>query len=114
MCLQRVDKVTRKGTGIGYKVFTSDESYHTTFFVYGGRIKYNVWYHDKATERICINDKKSYPAGYHIFLSLRGAEKWLPGGKFRKVQYEDVVASGIQENHPVIVARKIYIMKGKV
>ena len=56
MCLKTVDKKTKKGTGIGYKAFESDLSHHFYFPYYGGRIKYEQWYQDRAKGGIFTSD----------------------------------------------------------
>ncbi len=115
MCLETVDEKTKNGEGYGYKVFVSDYSCHLRFPYYGGRIKYEQWYQDKAKGEVVTLFSTNYPKGYHIFQNAGDAKRW--GNKspnVRKVYYQAVVASGLQKSYPVIVARKIYIMKGKV
>ena len=61
----------------------------------------------------------SYGAGFHIFKSKKCAQWWMMEDEVVvRCKYNDIVASGLQwagEYHAnVIVARKIYIMKGEV
>jgi len=53
-----------------------------------------------------------YRTGFHIFLSLIGAIRWkghMNCLEIRKAKFDDVVATGIQNNHRCVVARKICI-----
>ena len=118
MCLNTVDAKTKKGTGVGYKVFVSDKWYHLSFQYCGGRINYDEWYKDKAEGNLyCFPGYGYYRKGYHIFTTLEGAKKWAGRSMYRpirKVEYRAVAASGTQQEHPVVVAREIYIHKGRV
>ena len=90
MCLDTLDVGINKGTGVGYKVFSVGESYHLYFPYYGGRIKTDFWYKDKAKGQIGSNlSIRCYPTGYHIFLTLEGAKAWAIGRceKIRRVEY---------------------------
>ena len=119
MCLEKVDKITKKGTGIGYKVFARDGV--------GGikptdseitRYKLNRWYKDKRTLPIKTRGNH-YPTGYHIFVNKEDA--LILNNEIRtarRVKYSDVVASGTQDTTKswgtrVIVARKMYIYPKK-
>ena len=113
MCLQIVDEKIKGGTGVGYKVFRTDERYHLSFENFGGRIKYNEWYQDKAN--LMIGSIQRYPTGYHIFTTLGGAKGWASQCEaIRRVDYKNVVASGTQGGYPIVVAREMYIHKGRV
>ena len=115
MCLQIVDEKIKGGTGVGYKVFLTDERYHLSFEYFGGRIKYNEWYQDKARGEIFPHFSNPYPKGYHIFTALEDAKNWCyPGEAIRRVDYKNVVASGTQGGYPIVVAREMYIHKGRV
>ena len=118
MCLSKVDKVTKEGNGVGYKVFANDGWGHIYPRCQGhNRYQYHRWYEDDNTND-CIYSPNQfmgrYPSGYHIFPAFEDAK----GGCFfrpsiRKVKYEKVVASGTQNRTPVIVARRIYIYPKK-
>ena len=119
MCLTVVDKKIRKGNGVGYKVFSIDRSYHLVFPYWGGRIKYDYWYVDKSRRLLRVSSDRDefYPAGYHIYPKLEDAqdyvEGWYGGWKLgiRRVEYQDVVASGREGSKLVIVAHKLLIHK---
>lgn len=60
------------------------------------------------------NDRK-YRVGWHIWLTLKGAENWKGKNKYkviRKVNFRKPVAYGWQCNKPVVVAKEMMILKG--
>jgi len=119
MCLSKVDKVIKEGTGEGYKVFKKDQSYHLTPQFNGSkRYGCDKWYEDSKKDDIDNLDMR-YPTGFHIFTSLISARQFRCSYEvIHKVKYEDVVASGIQlhclKALRIVVARRMYIFKGDV
>ena len=119
MCLDKLDKKTEKGTGVGWKVFGIDNSQDLIpIYLNRGHLKYNTWHEDKARGKIEAGYPRfSYPKGYHIFLKEGDTSSWGRTQPFcnypqvRKVEYENVVASGSQDGFPVVVARKMLIHK---
>lgn len=115
MCLDTIDEKTKKGSGVGYKRFGIDDSYHLRFPYQGGRPKLETWIGDKNSWDIIACDSNKYRTGFHIYRYLLEAKsKRLPAEKILKVKFKDVSASGTQGRQRIIVARKIYIMKGEV
>ena len=115
MCLKTVDKETKKGNGVGYKVFDIDEWYHIFPQCQGDtRYKYGIWCEDRNKEDIVLPEGSYYKAGYHIYTTYKDAEQ-LSGWEetVRRVEYQDVVASGVQNGVSVIVARKMLIHTAK-
>ena len=110
MCLDTVDRVTKKSRGYGYKAFFEKRE---------GEIRgvcpadftfpEEQWYTDPNTKTI---DGK-YPAGFHICRFKEHARSW-GGDTTRKVYYREVVASGDFLSEPVIVARQIWITKEEI
>lgn len=118
MCLAKVDPEPKTNRKSGYKVVIRCS---------GGEIRpeyrfddvcrYDVgkWMEDPVDFRIPWSDG-DYQTGFHIFLSLKGAIRWgvyLTGKEIRKVRFDDVVATGIQnldrKEYRCVVARKICI-----
>lgn len=120
MCLDTVYKeLTKKRTG--YKVMVNGKGYVKPIF-YGADLPKGKWSKDTRTDPISgspilsPSKRLEYPAGYHIYLSLRGARKFLDCPDSRetiiKVEFRDVVATGEQMSYgDVAVAREIYIPK---
>ena len=76
------------------------------------------WLNEKDYRSTCsapsyINNK-NYPFGWHIFLTLKGAEEWRRSDSqypIRKVQFKKPVAYGWQGNIPIVVAKEMMIPK---
>ena len=111
MCLETVDKKIKKGRGYGYKDFLTigDDLGPLTTHGKGSRFPEGVWITDTNEGKV----GGRYPKGFHLFTSKRSKNMLITQAR-RKVYYEDVVASGKDSGNNVIVARKMYIMKGKV
>ena len=58
------------------------------------------------------DDYKNYKAGFHIFPS-RNAAREFGYGVIRKVKFKEVITTGIQNEHKVIVAKKILVLPAK-
>lgn len=113
MCLEKIDKVTKKGRGYGYKWFVEkDDGLHEYFGGALGVLSEGVWIEDPLDMVL----KRNYRTGFHVFLSkdLEWDDGYREGAVLRKVKYQYVVASGKQDEFNVIVARKMYIIKGEV
>ena len=117
MCLDTVDKVTKKGRGYGYKVFEDwDGELHPWFI--GGQdtvLPEEEWIKDKKRG---FAHQPRYRLGFHIYVTLASAREIQEDRPhreiIRRVKYEGVVASGKSERRHVIVARKMLICKGEV
>jgi hypothetical protein len=122
MCLARLKEF--KTSGIGYKYLYSCGNGYYSSPCYDAKFKLGRWYTDKMTGDADGVDSCHYPTGYHICVSKRGAEKYrdVSDHKFPilKIQYKNVVATGIQEYRSdedkrirlrVVVARKIKLLK---
>lgn len=115
MCLDTVDKVTKKGRGYGYKIFClSRGELHSELFRWGRPRQECKWYHSKRQREIKATfiGGGSYIPCFHIFLEKVGFVGIARVA--RRVKYENVVASGEQFGTNVIIARKMYICKGEV
>lgn len=122
MCLDKVDKVTRKGKGIGYKVFfvRDGKLYHWFNPVRSDNpnpLPIEEWIDDPNDGTLTIGKGKEYRQGFHVFKELNNEiEKFKSDlrDEVYKVKYKDVVASGMNERIKCVVARKMYIMKGEL
>ena len=129
MCLYTVDKKTKKGRGYGYKTFqvNKDGSLRNLYAQVNPSIKIThfpieTWIKDENKKKIQEYDFNEYPTGFHIHTSKKKAKNYISTDiklTTRKVDYRNVVASGIQNidntgNTNVIVAREIYVHKEEV
>lgn len=124
MCLNTVDKETKKGSGYGYKLFEDwNGELHPWFIGRGSVLAEEEWI--AARGGTLPVGKKKYRLGFHIFTTKAGAKALQETNPFeypeviRRVKFKEVVASGKQgmgdlSFQQVIVARKMYICKGKV
>jgi hypothetical protein len=125
MCLDKLlpmpEKFTKEEEFIGYKVLCKGEDSAVTP-IYRTMLKYNEWNIDDEPysyyKLTCILSSDLYTTGYHLFLSHNDASIWMdqecrgiPLIKIFTVRFANVVAYGLRNNIPVMVARKIYIDK---
>lgn len=118
MCLDTVDSEVKKTKGFGWKVFKKyyfkeelyprykDLPYYKPYLV-------SVWVSETRLKRqIDSTYGGYYPTGFHIFDTHGSARAWerIARGTIRKVEYDNVVATGCQNNKDVIVARKMKIL----
>ena len=127
MCLQTVDRQTFKGNGVGYKLFEPEPFTDKVNFYYktasgidnveimfggqkpGDTMPVGVWIRDKKICHIPTIDA-SYKCGFHIYHSKESLERYGEKKKYHyKVYYRNVVASGYESSHRVIVAKEIFI-----
>ena len=118
MCLDTIDKKIRK-VKYGYKVYR----------VIGGELR-GQFYHKFVSypENEWIEDGRRmffissyhglgslYNSGFHVFTNKRAAKHWasLFGGEIHKVEVKDIVASGTQDGHNVVVCRQKKILLKK-
>ena len=130
MCLTHVDQQPQyPQTRIGYKVIDIKKNgdlcnpYTTTT---NGETTYNPigkWTVDKKDLQIPnTNQTRTYKSGFHIYDKVEDARfaRWYAANrKVFQVEYDDVVATGVEEalrygfgdNEKVIVARKMKVIK---
>ena len=113
MCLDTVDKkTTYKRRAIGYKAMCqAPKGTLRGQFFYSEEMKLGSTYTDRKRRPISRLNRGDYPTGYHVFLDKRAAETSSSFSKIVKVRFSDVVASGLQNLYPVVVARTITILK---
>lgn len=131
MCLQRITNRKPKSKGVGWKVFKvrrggslAPEIWNQRGLIMSSTSK--CWLTEKTfrpsyidSELIHPYGEAPYPLGFHIWLTLEGAKDWLelslskPNLCIRKVRYRKAHTRGIQCSSPVIVAKEIFIEKGK-
>ena len=116
MCLAKIDKVTKRGRGYGYKAFniTIGRLYPVAASLPAGvSFPEEQWFTDPKQGMV---DGLNYPAGFNIHTNKKHVLGWN-GDTNRKVYYKEVVASGlfsvIVPEH-VIIARQIYITKEEI
>jgi len=135
MCLVKLTTKRKRKVSYGYKVFTKEKTKHLIFF----KRKYvktlfstkwmplNKWINEKSYRTIFEKNidyiygrKVTYEKGFHIFEYLKDARIYREKKfeeKIFKVEFRDVVASGLAYTHsninigPVFVAKKIKIIK---
>ena len=108
MCLTFVDKKPKKyKKNTGYKVVRKIDGRHCAPF-FGHYYKPRAWNKDTRKAKI-PGETGNYPAGFHIFHYKKDAIRWelnVWDSVTRKVEYRKVVATGIQFDRTVIVARE--------
>ena len=118
MCLETVDKKTRKNVTYGYKVFEETSKGLLPYIRTYSRTKpypINKWIRDRnpASRKINYSSGRSYSAGFHVFTSLRSAkrERAFEGFPYcvRKVLVKNIVASGKQYGDNICIAREMLI-----
>jgi hypothetical protein len=119
VCLDTIDKKTRKKVRYGYKVFDiyydKIEGTHYSFdgCSFGNKpYELNKWY--KSTDGlIYTEDDKDYETGFHIFTNKKDAKKWQSVNcrVIFKVELKNIVASGKQESLKCVVAKEMRILK---
>ncbi len=109
MCLERVDTKPKRKQGIGYKVVKKKNGkyYSWDYPQTAGKVEYplNEWITDTNTG--VIGRAFSYPAGFHVALSLAKCESTLREFNSRnsyllaliKVKFKNVVATGSDGNY---------------
>jgi|GEM_PF-3604176 len=121
MCLEKVDTVTNTTPGEGYKVVekTADGKYVVwDCNLHSGKVyPLNKWLEDTEKNPIPygrFTNEGAYPTGFHCSLSRSGCDQVvrdhcpLHGGRLVviKVEFTDVVASGINDIYGMVkVAR---------
>lgn len=116
MCLSKVDKVTKhKRRRIGYKVMhlKQDGTLHSEYRQCSLARKVGKLYTDRSRGSLFASLDSGYPKGYHIYLNKQDAvsAKLYAFLRVVKIQFSNVVASGMQMHKPVVVARKMTILE---
>jgi hypothetical protein len=113
MCLHVVDKEAIVKEGIGYKgFFISHGEINSEYQTFG--FTYEKWVKDDDNSYIRTCDGEKYKTGFHLYKTRREARNNYSDSDIRKIKFRKVVATGTQNDDRVIVAREIYILKGKV
>ena len=124
MCLNRLRHPTDEwpkyqredGDIIGFKTFKGDNRY--LYPIVRGNVEkcfpQNQWineldYRDESDKNEEHIGYLKYPFGFHVNFTLEGAQSWA--GEQYVVKVREVVAQGFQENHPVIVAKEMMILR---
>ncbi len=116
MCLTAVDKTPKRTKGRGYKLYNTgvDGLLHTLLYGRYEGHKIGKWYRDNRTNDIkdLFGGGPTYPAGIHIHRSKVAARKWgkRDGRVIARVEYEDVVATGLEHTECTDVARRVRIL----
>ncbi|KKN81695.1 hypothetical protein LCGC14_0316070 [marine sediment metagenome] len=116
MCLTTVDKTPKRTKGRGYKLYNTGPDGQLYSLLYGRDKGHEIgkWYRDYRT--VAINNPfgfgPTYPAGIHIHRSKHDAQKWGKhvGRVIARVEYEDVVATGLEHTERTDVARRVRIL----
>lgn len=105
MCLDKLKKF--KTTGIGYKVVRKiGKKYCSVVFGCEKKAFYTKKW-NKDTSKGKIKMWVEYRKGYHIFTTLKSAQRfWGKAFPVKKVEYRKVVATGKQTGKYVVVARE--------
>ena len=119
MCLDTVDAENRK-VKYGYKVYHErDGNLYSEFQSNGTPHIIGKW----ITDTPYVKNLKTtfwsngYPSGFHVFTSKKAAKDWWANESehvIRKVLVKDIVASGTQWGHNVVVCRQKKILPGEV
>ena len=114
MCLTKVATIHDKPkpeTGFGWKAF--DEVSERLITPLQGNVRFipGEWVTDEATFHLLDEFGNIYPTGFHLFRTELDAGSYMKWRKvvIRKVEYSYVVATGVQNNSAVIVARKVRV-----
>ena len=124
MCLDKVDKEIKVKTRRGYKIFGGN-TYYIQPLIQTAGVPYpkDEWISDSRVMDISglspvyikgHYPTVSYPAGFHIFLTMVSLERWRDIAGWHscpvyRVEFDEVVASGTQEGARMVVARKMKI-----
>lgn len=119
MCLEIVDKETKQ-IKYGWKVFMK-KGRKLVAPCYGNDEHFakGIWYDEVDFRRFSKQRKtidsasgKRYKKGFHVFVSYREAKFWGNNENvIKKVEVKDIVASGTQRYHVVIVAKKLKVIE---
>lgn len=122
MCLAKVNKSKPKEkTGTGYKIFrnTIFSNVFTSFLQEGERYRLGEWYEANGMY-LSASDGKIYDCGFHIYIrknvpklrrQLDAAWGLCSYHVFAEVEYQDARAKGHQDRIPVVVAKKMRILR---
>lgn len=129
MCLRTVDKKPKKKSGFGYKLVHHIDDKRVVLGRLAGQgrtVALNKWVTDE-NERPIATLREEYPAGFHIFSSIKDVRYFQNRGGWHgsnmsiyKVRYTDAVATGTQRgligqfmpiDLPVVVARRMKVMR---
>jgi len=121
MCLDTIDAKTRK-VKYGYKVYYKyhDGGLIGVFYTPSKLHRYLVdeWIKDGYTFDLWDAERNgTYPAGFHVSTNKKSA-KIMVGSEhsypIHKVLVKDIVASGTQDGHNVVVCRQKKILPGEI
>ena len=116
MCLHNLDKETKQVTE-GWKIFTVIDN-KLQGIIYNFKFKTNKWIEDPKNNSIYYgyknDDEMRYKTGFHFFINKEDAENDLTKfnnvyEKIYKIKVRNIVATGLQDEYKVGVAREIFI-----
>ncbi len=110
MCLCRlVDFPMTKN--YGWKIFDKHSDGKLYGFWRGGVFPVNCWLIAKPALIATSQTAKLYTAGFHLYASREDARKAnYSKSTIRKVKFKDIITTGLQGSHRVIVAKKLLVI----
>jgi len=118
MCLDTLDKKTRKRGGFGYKLLSKCDGEPHTFIQKFVALPIGKWVSDPSSETRYVEysyPNQYYPTGFHIFSTLEDLKRWRGSSWYNlsifRVQFKEVIASGYQYKCRTIVARKVKVIE---
>lgn len=121
MCLSSVTSLGDEQIHVGYKYFSDVVRRNDAGrllapqFVQSAcryvEFRIGRWYKDENTFQIRADDRTEYPAGYHVFPSVKDAKVSGYSGQLYQVEYRIVLATGYEGNAKVVIAKNIRVVK---
>ena len=120
MCLDKLQEfpVKRK---YGWKIFSTKEGLRSPFFR-RTRYRINKWFDSRECSRgreVLVDFNHTYRVGFHIYVRRGDArtkpawELWPRTYCLKKVEFKEVLATGVEDGGKVIVARWMKIMPSR-
>ena len=132
MCLTELHNTINHNIRFGYKVFYSQRKTEASFLFNSGyridrKMGYNfvpymptgVWVEALSVPVFTLHGNKKYISGFHFFELFDNAKEYLEiysesyhyPGVVKKIEVRHILASGIQDKIPCLVAKRIKILK---
>lgn len=121
MCLDKIDEMPSRKWGVGYKVLRRRRSNGKLYPLYyvDKPLAEGEWLTTKGNKMIeGFRDDPKYLAGYHLYQTKREAELNIHRGshlvgcaEIHKTKFRKVIATGMQADDRVIVAREIMLLE---
>jgi hypothetical protein len=113
MCLDRLEAFPTKG--YGWKAFDKDSDGNLSGLYTYYEFPVNRWLDANAngisTTLQANHSIHTYKSGFHIYSSRESAR--ATGGTVRKVKFKNVITTGMQCGHRVIVAKNVLVIPSK-